>query len=116
MENDNDYIERVPPMSELKLPELNFQTPTCGNCEAEVGMDSPDLYYCVWCGLVWSGRQLTPGYDEEASEEPCGAEIETTHFTYQFMMSYHADTGAFRPCSLPKGHESIHYFIFEPAQ
>lgn len=101
-------------MAKLKLPELDFQTPTCGNCEAEVKIKSPELFYCVWCGIVWSGKNLTPKYDYFAFKETCNVEIETTSPLYQYKMSYHEDMGAFRPCSLPKGHESMHYFVFEP--
>ena len=100
-----------------QFPFLEFNPPNCSHCGNET-VDVDDGFECDTCGLYWRHSDYNYNAPEYADHtaEPCGhepteaKEISRREDRKRFYLDYLSMEMTMRPCSLPEGHKSNHFY------
>lgn len=91
----------------IKLPRCSVQYPSCGSCGGETDNDGESIY-CDDCGLDYGdGDDGTTATYRDEDAEPCAVPCANTWHAPNAIkagLSFECV-----PCSLPKGHTSLHW-------
>ena len=92
---------------DMQLPSCTVQSPACGACGMETDHDG-NSFYCDDCGLDYGdGDERIPATYREEDALACGNPCDNYwHGAHGFKEC--------RPCTLPKGHISMHWTPCQP--